>query len=233
MGDEETEMCDTDERKLKSGIKIAGESEGRTKSRAKGYEDNRFSKRDRGKRLDKIDKAFAERLLSMVGHESCVLDVPCGSGRFYNIFCRAKSYTMVDFDPNMLKVVKERYGETENVNILQGDITSLQLNDNSVDLCFCMRLFHHIDSEDNVLKTMKELSRVSIKYVVFSFYNQNCWRYLSRKLWGKKVTGHYYSSQLIDKFAKEVGLRLVQKIPKVNLLEQQCLVLYEKVRTRA
>ncbi|MCK5608400.1 class I SAM-dependent methyltransferase [Candidatus Pacearchaeota archaeon] len=226
-------MRDINEKKLKSGIKIAGIAGGRTESQAMKYEKNRFAKRGRGKRLNKVDQAFAMQLLTMIGNESSVLDVPCGSGRFHDVFSRAEEYVMVDFDPNMLKVAKERYGEAENVTMLQGDITALQLSDNSIDLCFCMRLFHHIDSEDNVSRTIKELSRVSKRYVAFSFYNQNCWRYLSRKLRGKKVTGHYYSSQLIDKFAREAGLELVHKNPKFNLLEQQCLVLYEKVQTKA
>jgi SAM-dependent methyltransferase len=222
-------MLEEKTEQLQSGIKVSGKIGKRTVDQAQSYEQNRFAKRPRGRKLDKIDKAFAQRMLDMVGLESCIVDVPCGTGRFYNVFSKAKKLIMIDRDPNMLKVLSERYVAAENVQLAEGDITSLPLEDNTADLCFCIRLLHHIDSQDIVLNVLKELTRVSRKYVAFSFYNQNCWRYYSRKMRGRKITGYYYSFDLINKLAKELGLELIQKKPKINLLEQQCLVLFKKV----
>jgi ubiquinone/menaquinone biosynthesis C-methylase UbiE len=214
--------------KMSSGIKVAGETGQRTLDEAKVYEKNRFGKSSRGIRLNKIDKKFAQSLLDIVGEDSCILDIPCGTGRFYPVFSKANKLIMIDRDPNMLKSLEEMYRPGDNVQFFEGDITSISLDDNSVDLCISMRMFHHIDSEELVLKVIKELSRVSCKYVAFSFYNKNCWRYFSRAIRGKKTTGYYYSFGLINKYAKIAGLGLVKKKPVFNLLEQQCLVLFEK-----
>ena len=135
---------------------------------------------------------------------------------------------MIDRDSSMLKILEERHCLGDNDQLMEGDITSIPLDDNSVDLCFSMRLFHHIDSEELVLKVIKELARVSKKYVAFSFYNKNCWRYFSKAIRKKKTTGYYYSFELIKNFAMECGLILVETNASHNLIEQQCLILFEK-----
>ncbi len=223
-------MCEENELQIDSSIKVAGKIRKRTLEQANSYEANRYSKRRRGRRLDRIDKAFARKVYAMVGGDSCIVDVPCGSGRFYDIFSKAKSLIMVDCDSNMLKVARERHGQAENVKMLHADIASLPLDDNSADLCFSMRLFHHMETEEIILNALKELSRVSGKYVALSFYNKNCWRYYSRKLRRKKVTGHYFSFSRMVSIGKQVGLEIAAKHPRINLVEQQCLVLFKKVQ---
>jgi ubiquinone/menaquinone biosynthesis C-methylase UbiE len=214
--------------KMSSGIKVDGEANQRTLDQARVYEKNRFGKSQRGIRLDTIDKEFAQSLLDMVGMESTVLDIPCGTGRFYPIFSKVNKLIMIDRDASMLESLKERHNPGDNAQVLEGDITSIQLDDNSVDLCMSMRMFHHIDSDEFVLKVIKELSRVSSKYVAFSFYNKNCWRYFSRTIRGKKTTGYYFRFGFIKKCAEDAGLTLVRKKPVFNMLEQQCLVLFKK-----
>lgn len=221
-------MVEERAKKMSCGIKADGEVGKRSLDQARVYEKNRFGKRKRGIRLDKLDKEFAQNLLDMVGAESTILDVPCGTGRFYSIFSKVNKLIMIDRDTSMLESLKERHNPGDNIQVLEGDITSIQLDDNSVDLCMSMRMFHHIDSDEFVLKVIKELSRVSSEYVAFSFYNKNCWRYISRAIRGKKITGHYYRFGMIKKYAEEVGLTLVQKTPAFNMLEQQCLVLFKK-----
>jgi len=219
------------QKQIESGIKESGSVNKRTVDQARNYEENRFGKRARGRRLDKIDKDFARTLFGIIGNNGSVLDIPCGTGRFFDVFSKAKQLVMIDRDPSMLEVLQERNITGNNVQLIEGDITSIPINANSVDLCFSMRLFHHIDSEEILSQIVNELSRVSKRYVAFSFYNKNCWRYYSRKIRGKKPTGNYYSFGLISKLAQQTGLKLIQKKPKVNLLEQQCLVLFEKIES--
>ncbi|RKY09229.1 MAG: hypothetical protein DRP66_02745 [Planctomycetota bacterium] len=223
-------MCTEDYRQVSSSVKVAGSVRMRTPEQARSYEAGRFSGSRRGRRLDRIDKAFAEKLYSMVGSESCIVDVPCGSGRFYDIFCGAKSLVMIDCDPNMLGAARESHDIGENAAMLQADIGCMPLEDNSADLCFSMRLFHHIETEEIVRKILRELARVSRRYVAVGFYNTNSWRYLSRKIRGKKVTGHYYSFHRMAAVGREVGLEIAEKHPRINLLEQQCLVLFRKIQ---
>lgn len=200
----------------------------KTINQARNYESDRYSKRARGRRLNRKDKTFAQKLFRMVGSGAHIVDVPCGCGRFFEIFSKAAKLTMVDYSESMLKVAEERYGIPENVRMMQGDIASLPLCENSADLCFCMRFFHHLDNDKVTLKVLKELSRVSRKYVALSFYNRNCLRYYRKKLRGKKIRGYYFSFSHLVELARQADLEIINKRPKINFVEQQCLVIFKK-----
>ena len=199
-----------------------------TIEQARDYEQRRFTRQRRMKRLDRFEKAFAQRLFDMVGSDAHIVDIPCGNGRFFHIFSKAKKLTMADYSPNMLKATEERLGTSENVKLLQADISAIPLYDGSADLCFCMRLFHHMKNDKVRLAALKELARVSNKYVALSFYNKSCLRFYWRKILGKKIRGYYVSFAHIVNLAKKVGLVPTERFPKLNLFEQQCLAIFQK-----
>ena len=199
-----------------------------TIDRAKDYEGKRFGTRFRTRRLDKIEKVFARRLFDMAGSNSHILDIPCGSGRFFNVFSKAEKLTMADYSANMLKVCEEKFGISENVRLIQADISTIPLPDGSADLCFCMRLFHPMTNDHVRLNALKELARVSSKYVALSFYNIRCLRFYRRKLLSRKIRGNYITFDHITKLAKQAGLVPVERFPKMNLVEQQCMVIFKK-----
>jgi ubiquinone/menaquinone biosynthesis C-methylase UbiE len=199
-----------------------------TIDKARDYERKRFTLRHRMKKLDRFEKAFAQRLFDMVGSDAHIVDIPCGNGRFYPIFSKAKKLSMGDYSKNMLKAVEERFGPSENVKLLQSDISAIPLDDSSADLCFCMRLFHHMKNDEVRLAALKELARVSKSYVALSFYNKNCPRYYWRKTLGKKIRGNYVTFAHIAALSDRAGLVPSERFPKLNLFEQQCLILFQK-----
>ncbi|NLW84500.1 MAG: class I SAM-dependent methyltransferase [Phycisphaerae bacterium] len=194
---------------------------------AKNYDQNRFASR-RMKKLDEFERQFARYVYTLVGDDAAVLDVPCGNGRFYDIFSQAKHVTMADYSENMVKACRERYAIGTNVDLIQADITSLPLVDCSVDLSFCMRLFHHMKTDEIRLAAMKELARVSRKYVALSFYNSHCLRYFRKTLLGKKISGVYIPFMQLLKLADAAGLECVSRRPQLNIVEQQCMVVFKK-----
>lgn len=199
-----------------------------TIEQAKDYEQRRFTRQRRMKKLDRFEKAFAQRLFDMVGSDAYIVDIPCGNGRFFHIFSKAKKLILADYSVNMLKAAEERFGTSENVKLLRADISAIPLHDGSADLCFCMRLFHHMKNDEVRLVALKELARVSKKYVALSFYNKSCPRFYWRKTLGKKIRGYYISFAHIVNLAKEVGLVPIERFPKLNLFEQQCLAIFQK-----
>ena len=80
------------------------------------------------------------------------------------------------------------------------------------------------------LNALKELARVSSKYVALSFYNINCLRFYRRKILRKKIRGNYITFNHITNLAKQAGLKSVERFPKLNLVEQQCLVIFKKAK---
>jgi len=199
-----------------------------TIEKAIDYERKRFTLRRRMKRLNRFENAFAQRLFDLVTSDAHIVDIPCGNGRFYPVFSKAKKLSMADYSTNMLKAVEERFGTSENVKLIKADISAIPLNDACAVLCFCMRLFHHMKNDEVRLAALKELARVSKKYVALSFYNKNCSRYYWRKTLGKKIRGNYITFTHIVALADRVGLVPVERVPKLNMFEQQCLVIFKK-----
>lgn len=195
---------------------------------ARAYEEKRFGRRSRMQRLNAQERAFAKHVLQMAGPQARVLDIPCGSGRFFDIFSVATEYIMGDISPSMLQVVRERFGPPAHVRLIETDVTKIPLPDTSADLCFCMRLFHHFPSDDIRLAALRELARVSSGYVVLSFYNEESLRYRWRKMLGKRIRGHYIGFDHLAALARQVGLTVCERIPARNLLEQQCFVVLKK-----
>jgi ubiquinone/menaquinone biosynthesis C-methylase UbiE len=195
---------------------------------ARKYEKKRFNK---GKMLkyDKFEKAFAQLLFKMVGSDSHIVDIPCGNGRFFEVFSKARKLVMADYSINMLQACEEKFGTQDNIRLIQADILSIPLPDGWADLCFCMRLFHHINNDERRLSTLKELARVSRKFVAMSFYNHNL-RFYRRKILGRKITGNYTTYNRLSALAKQAGLEPVKRFPKVNFFTEQCLVIFKKAQ---
>jgi ubiquinone/menaquinone biosynthesis C-methylase UbiE len=203
-------------------------SEKVTIDKAENYEKKRFTRSYRMRRLDRLEKAFALQVVEMLGNSVRIVDVPCGDGRFFDIFSNAKKLTMIDYSENMLAVAKEKIGNAKNVEFIRADISNLPLPANCAELCFCMRLFHHMKDDQIKLTAFKELSRISNKYVAMSFYNKGCLRFYLRKLLGKKIRGNYVTFAHVVELASQAGLKFVKRIPRVNTIEQQSLVIFEK-----
>lgn len=196
--------------------------------RARTYEQRRFGRSARMMRLNTQEREFAAHVLELAGPQSRIVDIPCGSGRFFDIFSVAREYVMADISPNMLRVVRERFGPPAHVRLLETDVAKIPLPDHSADLCFCMRLFHHFDSDEVRLAALRELARVSQTYVALSFYCQECLRYYWRRLLGKKIRGSYITFDHLADLAKQAGLEVRERIPKRNVVEQQCFVVLKK-----
>ena len=200
-----------------------------TLAKARVYDKTRFSRRPKMRRLDRFEKKFARDLLNLVGTDSCVVDIPCGNGRFFDILSAARELIMIDYSPNMLQALEEKYGKGNGIRLIQADIGELPLPDSSVDLCFCMRLFHHMKTDAIRLRALGELSRITKKYVGLSFYNKNCLSYYYRRTLGKKIRGNYVMSRHISELARQVGLECIERRPSLNLIEKQCLLIFKKM----
>jgi len=179
-------------------------------------------------RRHEIEEEFARRVFARVGADSHVVDIPCGNGRFFEVFGAAKQVTMLDISENMIQAARHWIGERKNTRIDIGDIFSISVPSGTADLCFCMRLFHHMDTDTKRLAALKELTRVSKRFVALSFYNKNCVRYRRRQLLGKAINGQYTTYANMVALARQAGLVPEVRIPRVNLFEQQCLILFSK-----
>ena len=99
-----------------------------------------------------------------------ILDLPSGTGRFYNLYENLQvNYIGGDSSIDMLNEAKKSlknnlYGEQ-----IQMFSTKINLPDNSVDVIVCFRFLQWIISIADVKKTLKEFHRVSRKFCLLEF----------------------------------------------------------------
>ena len=221
-------MCDNTKTVIEDSVGQGGSS----LEKARIYDKRRFGERRKMRRLDRFEKRFAQDLLDLVGAGATILDAPCGNGRFYDILSVTKELILADYSANMLAALEEKHGKRDNVRLIRADISEIPLEDGSVDLCFCMRLFHHMKTDAVRLGALRELSRITRKYVGLSFYNKNCLSYYYRRTLGKKIRGNYVMSRHIAELARQVGLECIERRPSLNLIEKQCLLIFKKIDNR-
>lgn len=128
---------------------------------------------------------MARKALEIAGNPLHVLDLPCGTGRFWPMLLEAQPRRLwvADNSRAMLDV---------GMTVRPGDITSrierveqcsafaTGLPDKVVDCVFCIRLLHHIGESADRILILKEFARLSRETVIVSLWvdgNYRAYRY--------------------------------------------------------
>jgi ubiquinone/menaquinone biosynthesis C-methylase UbiE len=115
----------------------------------------------------KVEQRVVEGMLSDLPKGSWVLDVPCGTGRFFEFYA-GKGFLVkaLDLSEDMLRQAAERM--QDNVRLLRtGDARATDLEDKSVDVAVMVRLTRWLSPEDCVT-ALREMQRVARKRIVFT-----------------------------------------------------------------
>ncbi|MGB9624505.1 MAG: class I SAM-dependent methyltransferase [Phycisphaerae bacterium] len=157
-----------------------------TREQAERYRD-RYRK-GRHVRIDRIERAILRDLLGGLGRFEATLDVPSGSGRLSPLFGEVSNkLILADTSPVMLEMAREEVSHPC-VEYLETDIRNVSLPDGSVDMVFCHRLLHHIHNADTRARIFSELSRVTRRYAILSYYSPGLrtrWRWFARRILGR------------------------------------------------
>ena len=193
---------------------------------AESYIEDRF-KTKRMKKVDKREQQFAEKVALRIKPGETVMDIPCGSGRFLHHFSNSVQLFEADYDYNMLLAASNQLKKQDKTRFLQASITHIPVKDKSVNLVFCMRLMHHINSQDLFRDIFEELARVSKDWIAISFFRKESLKYLRRKILGQKDSGFTISIFTFFKMAKQNGF----KINNISLVRnnKQTLVLLKSL----
>ncbi len=184
-----------------------------------------FEKHDDGfwrKLSNHLDHRVAKKALKIAGNPSSVLDVPCGTGRFWSLLAADpdRNIHACDYSQNMLDMaIQYRPQEiVSRINAFQGSAFSLPVEDDFVENVFCIRLIHHIGAHEDRLKLLSELKRVSSSTIIISLWvdgNLKSWR--RKKLEEKRGKRSYQNrfviprKQIEAEFA-ELGLSIEAKL---------------------
>lgn len=199
---------------------------------AENYDRKRF-KSIKGKitnffELRKIYKALRQ---AKIQPSALILDIPSGTGRL-SFYLSKRGYKLVaaDISLNMLKQMKvaiQDQNVESKIMIVMADAENLSFVDNSFDAIICLRLLGHIPPEIRLI-ILKELKRVTKKYLILSYYDQQSLQYLLRKK--RRERDEWYAtieSEIKDELL-EAGLRIEKIFPLLKKISETLIILASK-----
>ncbi|MBI3811912.1 MAG: class I SAM-dependent methyltransferase, partial [Nitrospirae bacterium] len=187
------------------------------------------------KLVDRREQAMVDEMIRSLGlAQGRVLDAPCGYGRFSTVFAgHGTRVIAADVSAAMVGRTRERISEEGRRGMyVVMDIRHLPFKDDSVEAAFTMRLFHHGFARDEMAVILKELARVSRRWVILSYYRHNALHVFFRRLKGfssriKMMTDEEFQSEL-----KSVPLTVRSQRPVIPFLYAQTMVVLEKTVRR-
>jgi len=155
-----------------------------------------------GRRLSNWrEQQMAAQALSLAGNPAVILDLPCGTGRFWPLLASKTRHTILaaDNSESMLAVAREVNPPEllARVKLFQSSAFDIQLDDNSVDQVFSMRLLHHITQPQDRLALLKEFHRVSRQTVAISLWVDGNYKALRRRKLEARRTYKTYQNRIV------------------------------------
>lgn len=165
--------------------------------------------------------SIARKALRMAGNPHSVLDLPCGTGRFWDMLAEDPNRELyaADNSAHMIEIASEVRDPAvaKRFTTFQASAFEIPKPDNFVDSIFCMRLLHHIGEHQDRLKMLREFHRVAKDSVVFSLWVDGNFKAMRRsKLDARRaVEGkHTYQNRfitpraLIESECREAGFEI-------------------------
>ncbi len=160
---------------------------------AQSYAD-RFE-RPTHRHINRREQKAVATILSQLEGVNRILDMPAGAGRFLPTLHSAnRTIFEMDVSHEMLQLSHQRLSGSgtsarhpSKVHWIQGDAFRLPLADSAVDCLFCNRLLHHFRSAEDRLKLLREMRRITRRYVIVSFFDYH--RFGKLRVFLKRLRG--------------------------------------------
>ncbi|KAA3624623.1 MAG: class I SAM-dependent methyltransferase [Proteobacteria bacterium] len=137
--------------------------------------------------MNRRERRMVAELLAVTGQPSRVLDLPCGHGRFTPQLRAATRDVVVCGDHNPKNISALLAAEDKDgtpLQTLEIDLFErLPFDNDSFDLVFNFRFFHHIFDDALRRHVILELSRVSRRFLIVSYYDDVWLHKTQKKLW--------------------------------------------------
>lgn len=119
------------------------------------------------------ERALLARALQRIGGAASILDLPCGTGRFWPVLFGSGAHELIaaDNSDGMLEVARNAWPQwSERLRMLNTSIFDIQLPDAAVDVVSCMRFFHHLARPEDRQRALAEVHRVCRRYVLATLW---------------------------------------------------------------
>ena len=185
---------------------------------------------------DRREKRLLERILSTVGRQETLLDVPCGAGRLSPVIARfADQVYEVDYSHEILKLCRENAPHANYTPFFaNASALSLPFGDDVFDLVVSIRLSHHFPRTEERLAHVRELCRVSRRFVLVTFFGtesiKNRLRAARRMLGSRKRGKFTLHHRDVAGVAEECGYRLRDSWALAPFFSGHYFAMLERVR---
>jgi SAM-dependent methyltransferase len=200
-----------------------------SKSYQQNYQEDRRAARYNAKYRDHWTKristwrevALLDRMLRSQGRCEVLLDLPCGGGRLSPPMARHTNLLIEsDVALGQLHYGSEHGRVTTRQVWMVASGFNIPLRDASVDGTVCVRLTHHLPTEAEREQLVRELLRVTRRFLIMSFFDyyslKNTLRRLRRPFNRKPPKSTMRTGEL-RRLAQDCGARLVES-PALFLL---------------
>jgi SAM-dependent methyltransferase len=128
---------------------------------------------------------MVRKALKLAGNPKSVLDLPCGTGRFWPLLAEQKDRRIYAADNSQAMIDAGLHMRPPDVvarieKTMQCSAFETGLPDNFVEAVFCIRLLHHIHKSEDRVRMMREFARISSGTVIVSLWvdgNFRAWRH--------------------------------------------------------
>ncbi|SEU02862.1 Methyltransferase domain-containing protein [Pseudomonas sp. NFR09] len=115
---------------------------------------------------------LVRQALKVAGEPGLILDLACGSGRFWPVLAEHVNRVILasDNSQDMLDHALTHHAAAllKRVKTFQGSAFSIGLSANAVDCIFCLELFRHVPGSEERQALLREFHRVSRDSVIVS-----------------------------------------------------------------
>lgn len=157
------------------------------------------------------------RHMRELGRSSVILDLPCGGGRLTPAFAGTTD-RVIEADIALGQIL---YGRTESKvatprTWMTASAFHIPLRDDAVDGTICVRLAHHLPTAAERERLLRELLRVSRRFVIMTYFDHHSLKNLIRRLrrpFNRKAAKMTMTTARVAELARELGARLVAAPP--------------------
>jgi len=157
------------------------------------------------------------RHIERVGRSRIILDLPCGGGRLTPAFADSAEL-VIEAD---IAVGQILFGRVESSVAtpriwMTASAFHIPLRDESIDGTICVRLSHHLPTATERERLLKELLRVSRRFVIMTFFDHNSLKNTLRRIrrpFDRKAPKMTMTTARVAALSREYGARLVDAPP--------------------
>jgi len=193
-----------------------------------------------GRRLSNWrETVMLRKALKLAGNPKTVLDLPAGTGRFWEMLAGSpdRKIYAADYSNDMLMtgLHMRPVHVTRRITPLKCSAFSIPLADGAVESVFCARLLHHIGEREDRRAMLREMARVASQSICVSLWiDGNYKARRRRKLEARRKKKRYQNRfvverQVIEEDFRQGGLKPIGRIDFIKFYSMWSTYVLSKV----